>query len=1010
MSRLARLLALALLVAPVAAAADVVSSTAVGDGASLAIEYDEQFRPLRRLSGLQRPTDVTALDDDSVLVVDLGARRVLLVDADGVLRWSVAIDGMPVRARPRPGGGYLVTLVDAVIALRADRSVEWRLAVANARAAVPLANGHILVASNDGQGWLTELTPAGEVIWRSKPLGYRGAAGSWVDEEPGRTFRSLWALDVAPDGTVFTADSDGVRLCLLAPDYTPRAIMPAPLSVSDTRLGPHAEMVFVSPEVGRVWVRSADGRERSFAPEHQPIVASLSPRGTLWVGLNVVPEAAVLNASAARAEPPPVVAWYQRALPLPLLAVALALFVVWLRRGEYPRGESQSPPAPRVTAAHRQLGAWRSAALAAGVAVLVASSYQAWREIAVVQLKLGMAERLWWFAACCLVAGVALRGLNALAGSAVTLSSFVPAEWRDPPRAGPSRSLAIATVVSLAGCIAVLRLWPEQQAIAMALWAMAQVWILAAAWPPAPAPRLERTAPLAVAAMAVVLLAAAGLRFWQIGYFPDFVHHDHGLLGREVLETLRGDWRSFFQRVHSVGRPALLPYLAALRLFGIEYWVLRLPAAVAGVAVVCGTYLLGRELFNGRTGLIAALLVAVNHVLVLYSRQPYVLDPVAPFLFSLYCAAVGLRRGSRWHGCLAGVLGGWALLAYYVSMTFVPIAATLLLYVAVRYPRRLWRSRAVLGWLVAGACVVYLPMLAAQSDISHRANSIVVFLHPDGSINWDPALWAHQLGRSFGAIVYWGTGSWGVITRSPVCIGVSACLFGVGLTYLLLSWRTPATCAVLATIALSIFLGSAVLPSPPSDYHFLSGIVAILLVAAVALDRGLALADGAPRPVRLLAQAATLGLLALVATTDLRSAWNAVSRPRASDGRTAFRAQADVMAARFIGAHPAYRHYLVRTRDELSAVSPILAFFGDDADVSDLSRELGGALPVEPVEPAAGASFIVLPGRAADRRAIEAMYPGAESNEVICDRGQTLWTYLVSAESVRAARHDVAAP
>ncbi|MFQ5668429.1 MAG: glycosyltransferase family 39 protein, partial [Candidatus Binatia bacterium] len=763
---LAGVLCITALVATVGLAAPYpnVPSVALGTGQSMVVAYSRDFQPLRKYVGLEKPTDVTVLPDGRVLLADAGARRVMLVDLDGTIQWNEPIGDSPIRARPRPGGGFLITSMTDLIAIRADRSVEWRRPVKGIKVGVPLANGRILLARNEGNGWLVETTPNGAVVWQSKPRGYVDASGRWINEQPEQYFASVWSLDVGPDGTIFTTDFDRHQLRILSADHRSLRTIPGLHHVTDTRIGRNGELVAVSPEDFRVWVEFPDGTTKSFQPELRPSCASMSPDGRLLVGLLWEPERAVLNATAARARRRPHIPWRQRGLPVPVLGVFSALLVgIVLRRPELraawnPRaGSPEGKPADgEIALTPIELGPRYRKATHVGravvwVGVLSAALLLAWSGISSLVQGHRFSEGAWRFAVGCIAGGIALRVLNAIAGCSRTLSSFVPSGWRSPVRR-PGRGRLVVLVVlslgSLAGCLYVQRHFPAEQATAVALWLMAQIWIVVAAFPPVPRATPARTSRSVWVLLALVLLAAIVTRFWQIGYYPDIVHHDHSIYGEAALHTLRGNWQRFFGSVYSVGRPWIVACAAGLELFGTHYWVLRLLGAISGVVIVWGTYLLGAILFNRRIGLIAALLVTVNHALLLYSRQPYVLDPVAPLVLAVYCAAVGLKRGCRWHWCLSGLLSGWALLAYRSSVTFVPIGVAVLVYLAAVYPRRLWRSRAGLLWFVAGACVVYLPMLGqtvADSALYHRAAATIVLLNPNGSLRWDTALWAHQL-------------------------------------------------------------------------------------------------------------------------------------------------------------------------------------------------------------------------------------------------------------------------
>lgn len=979
------------------------------------VEYDLSFRPLRKYTGLQAPSDVTPLADGTILLVDEGSQTVMLFDHEGRIHWSEQIGKSPTRARPRPEGGLLVTSGDEVIALRPDRTVEWRRAVGGIRSAAPLHNGNVLVAHNERNGWLSEMTPAGEIVWRTQARdptsGHISDVGQWVDATPDLFFHSVWSLDVNADGVIFATDFDRPQLRIVAADRQHVQVFPGLPHVTDTRIGPGGYFVAVSPEAFKVWLLLPDGTINAFQPDMRPRCANFTAQGTLLVGLVWQPENALLNATKARAQPPLKVPWRQQGLPVSVLSALAALGVVYaLRRHEPQAAESAPEPTnAREAAAAATASADRRIGTAIWVGVLSVSAYLAWQGIAAIQ-KDGFSLDTWRFAVGCLAGGVALWALNAGGGCLPTLSSFVPARLR-PAQPRPDReaetalvSLAFAAVVA---CMVVQRYVVSEQAIAVGLWLAAQIWIVAAAFP-ATDPGPSRRAPWQIIVLlGLVLLGTIATRFWKIGYYPDLIHHDHSIYGTSALRMLEGDWKPFFIRKDSVGRPWMALCAAGLLLFGPHFWVVRLLTAVSGVVVVFGTYLLGSALFNRRVGLIACFLASVNHVLLLYSRQPYVLDPVAPFVLSIYCALVGWRRGCRLHWCVAGVLTGWALLGYWSSITFVPVGIALLLYCAAVYPRETWRNRAGVLWLLGGAAVVYLPtqwQSIIDSTISHRIASTVILLNPDGTLRWDTALWGHQLARSFGAIFrYADSAPWGVSTGKPICLLFESCLFGIGLVYLLRSWRIPATFLIIAWIGICLFLGAATLPDAPTYYHLLAAVVPIVLTCAVALDRGLALTDRwQPRVWRVTGALAAIVLLGAAGFDDLREVWLSVRRPQSTAGVRVLRTDLKPAAARVVGEHRRYRTYLVRTHNDVSCADPMFLFFTAGADVSDLTTKLEDALPVAPVEPAAGASFVVLPSRSDERQLIADMYPTAHADQIrFLGHDATIWVYLVDAAAVR---------
>ncbi|OLB97342.1 MAG: hypothetical protein AUH30_10460 [Candidatus Rokubacteria bacterium 13_1_40CM_68_15] len=114
-------------------------------------------------------------------------------------------------------------------------------------------------------------------------------------------------------------------------------------------------------------------------------------------------------------------------------------------------------------------------------------------------------------------------------------------------------------------------------------------------------------APLAVAA----LLFLPGIS-QRILYSGDEARY--ALLARNMVET--GDWLvpRIGSDVHMEKSPLFIWSIAALSLFGREVTELTavLPAALSGIAGVGATLLLGRLMFNARTGLLSALILATT--------------------------------------------------------------------------------------------------------------------------------------------------------------------------------------------------------------------------------------------------------------------------------------------------------------------------------------------------------------------------------------------------------------
>jgi hypothetical protein len=611
---------------------------------------------------------------------------------------------------------------------------------------------------------------------------------------------------------------------------------------------------------------------------------------------------------------------------------------------------------------------------------------------------------------------VALRVLVALAGMSGTLSSFSPCRSVGPDRREDRRRtilLVVLALSSLAGCLFGIRYHPDAQALSVGSWVAAQILLLAAAFTgrsPATSPASPRWR--AWWTPGLLVLGAALLRFWDLGHFPDFIHWDHGIYGNTGLRFLRGDWSPFFATDGYLPRPWVAVWAALLRVFGTHYWVVRVTGAVSGVLLVLGTYLLGNSLFNRRVGACAAFLAMVNHVLLLYSRQPYVQDPAPWFVFTLYFASVGLKRGSRVHWCLSGLSAGWMMFTYWSATALALVGASIFACFAIVYPRWVWRHRMGIVWLLVGALVVYLPMLPAMtgpSNLSDRIRDTFAVFDPDGTLRSDAGFWKRQLGLTFGTVLSHGDHSpWGVSTGLPIVIGPEAAMFGTGLAYLLVFGRAACAIPIFLWIGIGFLVGNGFFADPQVLYHCLGSIPPILLASGIAIDRFLTLSDAWTSSLRRMApRLAVTILLAFIASLHLRAVWQVVGR-RAGDDRPILRADLRSIVPRYIREHPDYRYYLVRSSTGLSCAEPSFLFFADDSDVSDVTGEVSAILPVPPTVHAVGAAFVVLPEQASQAGAIRATYATARREELLSDGG-SVDVYLVDAETVRRTYEAVTA-
>jgi Dolichyl-phosphate-mannose-protein mannosyltransferase len=125
-----------------------------------------------------------------------------------------------------------------------------------------------------------------------------------------------------------------------------------------------------------------------------------------------------------------------------------------------------------------------------------------------------------------------------------------------------------------------------------------------------------------------------------------------------------------------------------IRLFGDSEFAVRLPSLIAGTLVIPVLYELGRELYDRRTGLLAAAFAAVSPMLIWYSQEVRMYEFVA--LFGLLAVLTQLRaiRNGTMLNWAAYILSTAALLwSHYFGLPLIAVQQLVFIGVIVRRKR-----------------------------------------------------------------------------------------------------------------------------------------------------------------------------------------------------------------------------------------------------------------------------------------------------------------------------------
>ncbi len=242
----------------------------------------------------------------------------------------------------------------------------------------------------------------------------------------------------------------------------------------------------------------------------------------------------------------------------------------------------------------------------------------------------------------------------------------------------------------------------------------------------------------AVAAVALVIVTAAGLRFWQLGA-PDLVGGDEGYYGTYARNILAGG----LDQLVNLGReplsapdnkPFLFPLLLAgsITVLGPTEWALRLVPALAGLVMVVTVGGLVRRSHGAAAAVWAAGLTLLLPPLVYASRVVMGEPLLTAFgLAGLWAAVIAVEEQRRSAALLAGALWGCGFLVklWLVGLFMLPFGAALLASPDLRRRASSWRlsALAAAAFLVVGGAHLALVALVSRTTLHYWLEQYFVF-------------------------------------------------------------------------------------------------------------------------------------------------------------------------------------------------------------------------------------------------------------------------------------------
>ena len=316
----------------------------------------------------------------------------------------------------------------------------------------------------------------------------------------------------------------------------------------------------------------------------------------------------------------------------------------------------------------------------------------------------------------------------------------------------------------------------------------------------------------------LILWLAFALRLYQLDAIPPGLTHDEANHGREAIEVLAGIVRFYFPL--NYGSEPLYSYTVAgsMALLGENLLALRLVNVFFNLFAIALAYLWVDRVFDRRTALVTAVLMAVSFWSLASSREalragmlPFFITGAVWFFWRLIEIKGSFRHKMIFAGIPFGICVAITLHIYLAARVAWLIFPIFLLYLSWRQ-RQTWRYTwlpTLLGLALAGLLVI--PMFVYLENNPSALTRLDMFERPLQDLRSGHWLPIFQNGRdALLAFVWPGYGDQFLaynIPGRPVFDLITALFFVVGLGICLWRWRQPSYAFVL------IWFGVGIIPS-----------------------------------------------------------------------------------------------------------------------------------------------------------------------------------------------------
>jgi 4-amino-4-deoxy-L-arabinose transferase-like glycosyltransferase len=197
----------------------------------------------------------------------------------------------------------------------------------------------------------------------------------------------------------------------------------------------------------------------------------------------------------------------------------------------------------------------------------------------------------------------------------------------------------------------------------------------------------------------VLIIICSVLFFWNIHVIPltDGDSAFYAKIAKNIVET--GDWLTmhYCDASSIIDKPPLMMWMtaASFKLFGINEFALNFWHSLCALLIVIFTYKLAKEIFDGKTAFISALVLATSAQFFYQARSPLQDIPLTLFiLLSIYAFLLFEKRSNAGYLYLSSIFVALAVLTKGPVGLALP-AIILLLYIFIRKIKVPWSSHMI---------------------------------------------------------------------------------------------------------------------------------------------------------------------------------------------------------------------------------------------------------------------------------------------------------------------------